>query len=144
MFRQGGGKYNRKIIEWSHAMADGIFIFVHDHRRLVLYQVPFIDHHNQTFVVPLYQLEYVQVLGFYATLRIQHQNADIGVLNGPDGTHDGIIFQIFRHLVFTADTGRIYQIEIKPELGITGINGIPGGSGDIGHDITFFSDKRVD
>ena len=46
----------------DHAMADGIFIFVHDHRRLVLYQVPFIDHHNQTFVVPLYQLEYVQVL----------------------------------------------------------------------------------
>ena len=88
--------------------------------------------------------KHVKVLSFYAALRIQHQDADIGVLNGPDGTHDGIIFQIFRHLVFTADTGRIHQIEIKPELGITGVNGVPGGSGDIGHDVTFSSDKRVD
>ena len=66
------------------------------------------------------------------------------MLNGANGTHYRVKLQIFLHFGFLPDTGSIHQIEFKSELIVFGINTVPCGSGNIGHNITVFPNQSID
>ena len=89
-------------------------------------------------------MEDVHILRLDTACGINHQDADIRILDGPDGTHHAIELQIFRHLVLTTDTCGVHKIEIETKLIITGIDGITCRTGNLGDDITFLTDKGID
>ena len=137
-------KDDREIHEWSHTVADGILEGIDHLLVLLLYQVPLVDYHHQTLVVLLDQLEDVHILGLDTTGGIQHQDADITVLDGTDGAHHGIEFQVLAHLVLSADTGSIYQVEVEAELIVTGIDTVTGSTGNLGNDVSILTDEGID
>ena len=112
--------------------------------RLVFHKVPLVNHDHQRLLVLLYQLEDIHILGLNATGGIEHQDADIRILNGTDTAHHGIELQVLTDFILSTDTGGIYQIEIKAEFIVAGIDTVTGGTGYLGHDMTFLTDKGVD
>ena len=111
-------KDDREIHEWSHTVADGILEGIDHLLVLLLYQVPLVDYH--------------------------HQDADITILDGTDGAHYGIEFQVLAHLVLSADTGSIYQVEVEAELIVTGIDTVTGSTGNLGNDVSILTDEGID
>lgn len=85
----------------------------------------------------------VQVLGFEALLRIEHQNTDVGLLDGADRAHHGVEFEVFGHLAFFAHAGRIDQVEIESVLVVARVNGVARGAGDRRDDVAFFAQQGV-
>ena len=106
--------------------------------------VPFVDHHHETLVVALHQLEDVQVLTFDTAGGIDEQNADIGVFDGANGTHHAVEFQVFRHLVLFTDAGGVDKVEIESELVVFGEDRIACGARNVGDNVTIFADEGVD
>ena len=137
-------KDDREIHEWSHTIADGILKGINHLLVLLLYQVPLVHYYHQTLVVLLDQLEDIHILGLDTTGCIKHKDADITVLNGTDGTHHRIELQVLTHLVLTADTSCIYQVEIEAELVVTGIDTVTGSTCNLGNDVSIFTDEGID
>ena len=144
LFREGRGKNYREVRKRCHAIANGVLKSVNDLLVFVLHQVPFVHNHHQRLVVTLDDLEDVHVLRLNTARGINHQDANVAVLDGTDGAHDTVKLQIFRDFVFAADSCRVDQIEIKPELVVTSVNGVARRAGNLGHDIPVFSDKSID
>ena len=109
----------------------------------VFYQIPLIYTNDQPLFIFLNKGKNIQILTFYPTCRINHQNANIGTFYSPNRTYDRIIFYIFGHFPFLPDSGRIYQIKIKPEFIITSKNRVSCSTGYIRNNITVFTDKSI-
>ena len=136
-------KYNRKIHKGSKTWTNSFFKrFLHFH-RFILHQIPFIYHDNQSFLILLNQGEDIQVLTFDSSRGIQHQNTYIRTFNGTNRTDHRVVFQILIHLILLTDTGGIHQIKIKSELIVAGIDRITSRSGNLGHNVTVFTDKCI-
>ena len=144
LFGHGRGKNNGEIGKRSHTVADGILECIDNLLRLFLHQVPFVHHHNQRLVVFLNQLEDVHILRLNAACGINHQDANIAVLNGTDASHHTIELQVFGHFVLATDAGSVDQIEIKTELIVSRIDAVTGCSGNIGHYMAILTDKGID
>jgi len=111
--------------------------------RLVFYQIPLIHYHDQAGAVLLYYLEYIHILCSYTLGSVYHQNRDIGLLYGSNGTQNTVIFQIFRYLVLFANAGRIHKVEIEAELVIAGRNSVARCACYIGDNVAVFAYKRI-
>ena len=111
---------------------------------LLLDRIPLVDHHYQTLVVALDQLENVHVLAFDTTGGIEEQNADIGVFDGTNGAHHAVKLQIFGHFVLLADTGCVDEVEVETELVVFRENRVAGGAGDICDNVAVFADEGID
>ena len=105
LLRHRGNKQNGEIGERSQPFTDCIRVRIDDFLVLFFNQIPFVHADHQTLAVLLDEREDVQVLALDAPLRIQHEDADVGILDRADGTDDGIIFQILVHLALLADPG---------------------------------------
>ena len=103
LFGEGRSKDDGEIDEGCHAVSDGRFERVDYLLRLFLHQVPFVHHHNETFVVLLYQLKDVHVLRFHAACRIEHEYANIAVFYGTYRSHHAIELKILAHFILAAD-----------------------------------------
>ena len=110
----------------------------------VFNQVPFVDHYNQSLIVSLYDLENVHILSFNSARSIQKKNADVRIFDGTNGAHDGIKFQILRHLVFLADTSSVNQEEVKAEFGVTRQDAVARCAGNVCDDMAVFPNKGID
>ena len=89
-------------------------------------------------------MEDVHVLCLDATGGVDHQDTDIAVLDGADGAHHRIELEILGDLVLTTDTGSIHEVEVEAKLIVTGVDGVAGGTCNLGHDVTIFADEGVD
>lgn len=109
-------KMDREVDERSHALTDGVLECLDDCLVLVLHEVPLVHYHYERFVVALYELEDVHILRLDAACCVEHEDADVGVLDSADGAHHRVELQVFRHLVLAADAGCVYEVEVEAEL----------------------------
>ena len=65
------------------------------------------------------------------------------MLDGTYRTHHAIKLQIFRYLVLSAYSSRIYEVEVEAKLIETCINTVARGTCNLGNDIAIFTDKSV-
>ena len=78
------GEDDREVGKRCQTFADGVLIALDVLRRLALDEVPFVDAYHQSFLVLLHQRVDIQVLRLDAARSVQHQDADIRVLNRTD------------------------------------------------------------
>ena len=64
----------------------------------------------------------VQILRLEALLSVEHQDADVGILDGADRAHHRVELQILHLLALLAHTGRIDQVEVHTVLVVAGVN----------------------
>ena len=144
LFGDSRSEDDGEIDEWCHALTDGSLEGGDSSLRLIFDEVPFVDNDDERLVVLLDELEDVHVLRLDATCGVNHEDADVGILNGTDRTHDAVELEVFRHLVLTTDAGSIDEIEVEAELVVLGINRIARGTGNLSDDITVLTDEGVD
>ena len=110
------------------------------HRVAALFdEVPFVDHDDAAFAVADDKVVDVEVLRFEPLLRVEHQDADVRVLDGADGAHDRVEFEVFHRLAFLAHAGRVDQVEVHPEFVVARVDRVARGARYRGHDVAFFA-----
>ena len=137
------GKYYGEIGEGRHTIAYRISKGVDDLLRLLLHKIPLIYNYHKTLIVLLDKLEDIHVLGFYSSGGIKHQDTYITILDGTYGTHDTIELQVLGHLVLSTDTCRIYKIEVKAKLIVSGVNTVTCCTGNLCNDITILTYEGI-
>ena len=73
----------------------------------------------------------------------QSEGADLGGLDGSDGTDHRIIFDVFVDLCLFSDSGSVDKVEVKTEFVVACIYRIARCAGYIGHDIALFAYESV-
>ena len=58
----------------------------------------------------------VHVLSLHTAVRVDHHDTGVTVLDGSDGTHDRIEFEVFVYSVFLSDSGCIHEYELVSEF----------------------------
>ena len=117
------------------------FVVLYCFLALVLYEIPFVDHYNETFFVTLYEREYRDVLCFDAACGIDHEQAYIGGFDSPDGADHGVVFDVFVDFVFLAYAGGVDEVEIESEFVVSCVYGVTCGSGYVGDYVTLLFHK---
>ena len=108
------------------------------------YVVDFLPKLKLEIAVPDDQVQYVNILTFHTVFSIDQQQTDIGSLYGPDGTQDGIKFQVFRNLTFIYVSGCIDQEKVMIEFTVPGQDGITGGTCNGLYDVPFLANECID
>ena len=85
----------------------------------------------------------VQVLRFESLLGVEHQDADVGVLDGANRPHDGVEFEVLGHLALLAHTGRVDQVEVHAEFVVARVDRVARGAGHRSHDIALDTQQGV-
>ena len=142
LFPGDGSEYDRHIVERSYPAAQSVFIFLHG-VAVLEEEVPFVDHKHAGLPVADDEIEYAHVLGFHSGVGVNHQDADIGLLDGSDGAHHGVEFKILADSALLAHSGRVHKHELVVELVVVGRDGVPGRAGDRGYDVPFFSEQGI-
>lgn len=73
-----------------------------------------------------------------------HEDADVAVLDGADGSHHAIELQVLAHLVFASDACRIDEVEVEAKLVVARVDAVAGGSCYLGDDVAILADEGVD
>src|SRR5690606_16197825 len=118
------------------------FDFIHG-LMVFVYQIPFVDHDHYPFVVFDGDRDKIDVLGFQASCRIHHNNNDIRFFERPQRTHYRIKFDVFFYLRFFTNTSRVGDNKILSKKLVTGMDGIPCGSRNIGYNGSLRSQQSV-
>lgn len=143
LFFQHGGEDDGHVVEGSDAALDKIFVlFVGV--GVLFDEVPFVHHHHYPLVVAGGQTEDVEVLLFETLCGVGHHDADVGVFDASYGAHYGVELEVFFHLALTAQTGCVDEVEVEAEVAIAGEDGVAGGAGQWGYDVTVFAQEGVD
>ena len=79
-----------------------------------------------------------------ATCRIQHQYADVGVLDRPNGANDRVVLQILIDLATLTYPCGVDEVEVHAELRIMRVDRVTCRPSDVGDDVTLFADERID
>ena len=137
-----GSEYDRDIIEWGQPLFQSLRVFLH--RVAVLCEeVPFVHDKHAAFAVADDQVEYTHVLRLHAGGRVNHQDADIGMLDRPDSPHDRIELKVLVDLCLPSHPCRVDEHEIVAELVVSGRDRVAGSAGDGSHDVPFLAQKGV-
>ena len=111
---------------------------------LILSNIPLVHADYQPFLVALDKTEDIGVLALDASGGVDHQDADVGSLDGSDRADHRVVFDVFVDLLLLADTGCVDQIEVEAEFVVARIDGVACGTGHIGNDVAVFADEGVD
>ncbi len=116
---QHGCEDDRHVIERSDSCFQCLGIFRH---RVALFseEVPLVHYQDTTLSVLLDEVEDIPVLCLHTCGGIDHHDADIAVLDGPDGTHHGVELQVLIDPVLLADAGSVHEHELVAELVVIG------------------------
>ena len=133
-----------EVGEGGEAFADGVFEVADGGFGFVLDEVPFVDAHHEAFLVALDEREDAYVLGLDAACGVDHEDADVGGFDGAYGADDGIVFDIFLHLVFLAYACGVDEVEVEAELVVARVDGVACGAGDVGDYVAVLADEGVD
>ena len=106
-------------------------------------EVPLVDDDHTSLSVADNEVVDIQVLGFEPLLSVEHQDADVGVLDGSDRPHYGVEFEVLHGFALFAHTGGVHEVEIHAEFVVSGVDGIAGCSGNGGYDVAFLPEQGV-
>ena len=107
---------DREIGKRRNTFADGTLVRLDICVRLALHQVPFVDTNDQPFLVLLNERIDIQILRFYASRRVNHEDTHVAVLDRADRTNDRVILLVFGYFRFLANTGGVHEVEVLAEL----------------------------
>lgn len=106
-------------------------------------RLPLVDHDDTPLAVADNQVVDVQILRFEPLLRVEHQDADVGVLDGADGAHDRVELEVLHRLALLAHAGRVDQVEVHAELVVARANRVARGAGNCRDDVAFLAQQGV-
>ena len=106
---------------------------------LLLYQVPLIDADDQPLLVPLNDGEDIEVLPLNPFRRIQHQYADIAILNRTNAPKHRVVLQILIHLAPLTDTSCIHQAKLVSKLIIMRVYRVASGACNVGDNVSLLA-----
>ena len=86
---------------------------------------------------------YVEVLRFESLLCVEHQDADIGVLDGTYRTHYRVELEILHFATLLAHAGRVDQIEVHAVLVVSRVDRIARGAGYVGDDVALLAQQGI-
>ncbi len=144
LFGECGAEDYGEVGEGCEALADGGFEVLDGGLRLVGGDVPFVDYHDDAFLVALDEGEYVDVLCLDASCGVDDEDAYVGCLDGAYGADDGVVLDVFVYFGLLADAGGVDEVEVESEFVVAGVDGIACGAGDVGDDVPVFADEGVD
>ena len=75
---------------------------------------------------------------------VEHEDADIGGLDGADGAHDGVELEVLGDLGFAPEAGGVDEVEVEAEEVVVRVDGVAGGAGDGGDHGAMFAGDHVD
>ena len=136
--------HDREIGEWSEAGTYGVFKGFDGLCTFVFHKIPFVNAHDQSFFIFLYERENIEILPFDAACGVDHEYAYIGVFDGAYRPYDRVVFDVFVYFPFFAYAGGIDDIEVESEFIVTGIYRVASRSGYIGNNVSVFADESVD
>ena len=118
--------------------ADGLALFVVE-------VVPFVDGDDEGAAAAGDFAEEVRVLFAHAFVRVQHEDDDVGALDGVQGFDDGEFFDFVVHPRLAADAGGVNQGEAVALCVFVGDgDGVARGAGDGACHQAFFADEAVE
>ena len=88
-------------------------------------------------------MEDIEVLRFDASCRVNHQDANIAILDAANRAHHTVELQVFAHLVFAANARSINEIEVETELVVAGVDTVASGACNVRHNVPFLADESV-
>ncbi len=103
----------------------------------------FVHHDHAPLAVADDEVVDVQVLRFESLLRVEHQDADVGLLDGPDRPHHRVEFEVLHRLALLAHAGRIDEVEVHAELVVARVDRVARGSGDRRDDVALGAQQGV-
>ena len=142
LFLEDGREDDRHVVERGDPGLQAFGILLHG-MGVLLDGIPLVDDDDAGLLVFLDQVEDRHVLGFHAVLGVDHQDADVAVLDRADGAHDGVEFQILADAVLPAHAGGVDQHEFMAELVVVRRDGVAGRAGDRGHDVALLAEQGV-
>ena len=136
------GEDNRNVVERGELLHQEVAPLLH---RVValLHQVPLVDHDDASLAVADNQVVDVQILRLEPLLGVEHQDADVGILDGADGAHDRVELEVLHRLALLAHAGRVDQIEVHAELVVARANRVARGAGNRGDDVALLAQQGV-
>ena len=140
---EGRRENDVEVGEGSHALADSVLEVLNSGIALVLHEVPFVDDHDEPFLVALNELVDVEVLRLDASSSVEHEDADIRVLDSADAAHDTVKLKVLADLRLAADTRGVDEQEVEAELLVVRIDAVARSAGDIGDDVALLADEGV-
>ena len=112
------GEDDGHVVEGRYALADEVLV-VAVGVGVFLDEVPLVDDDDDALVVALDEREDVEVLLFEALAGVEHEDADVGGLDGAHGAHDGVELEVFADLALAAQTGGVDEVEVEAEEVVT-------------------------
>ena len=136
------GEDDRNVVERRELLLEELRPLLH---RVVplLDEVPLVDHDDAPLAVADDQVVDVQVLRLEPLLGVEHQDADVRVLDGADRPHHGVELQILHRLALLAHAGRVDEVEVHAVLVVTGADRVACGAGDRGDDVALLAEQGI-
>ena len=131
---QHRGEDDRNVVERGEPFFQELGPLLH-RVAVLLHEVPLVHHDHAPLAVADDEVVDVQVLRFESLLRVEHQDADVGLLDGPDRPHHRVEFEVFHRLALLAHAGRIDEVEVHAELVVARVDRVTRGSGDRRDDV---------
>ena len=75
---------------------------------------------------------------------VDQNQADVGTLDGADGAHIGILFNLIVDFALAPHSGGVDQAIAAGFIFIIGVNGVPGGAGDVGDNDPLLAQNLVE
>ena len=122
LFGQCRSKDDRKIHKRSETVADSIFESLHHLHSLVLHQVPFVHHNHQPLA--FFCIKEKIFKSWLSMPRVKRLPSKYIHLNFQWNEWNGlrVVAPNLIHSFLLTDTRRIYQVEIKTEFIVAGID----------------------
>ncbi len=144
MFGYSRGEDDRKVGKRRETLANRSLVVLDCCCALVFYKVPLVYNYHKAFFILLDDREDIHVLRLDTAGAVEHEYTYVAGLDCTNRTNHRVVFDVFVYLVFLANTGGIYQVEVKAEFAVAGVDRIAGSTGYIGYDMAVSSDKGVD
>ena len=142
LFVEHRSEDDRNVAERREFLGDEFAPLLH-RVAVLLDEVPLVDYDHASLAVADDQVVDVEVLRFEPLLRIEHQDADVRLLDGADRAHHGIEFEVLHRLAFLAHAGRVDQIEVHAEFVVARVDRVAGGAGDRGYDVALLAQQGI-
>ncbi len=136
------GEDDGNVVERREALFEELAPLLH-RVALLLDQVPLVHHDDAALAVAYDEVVDVEVLRFEALLGVEHQDADVRLLDGADRAHHRVEFEVLHRLALLAHAGRVHKVEIHAVLVVARMDRVARGACYGGHDVAFLAQQGV-
>ena len=144
LLRQSRDEDDGEVGEGSESLTDRILKGLDDGIALVLDEVPLIHADDEPLAILLDEREDIEVLALNTAGGVEHEDADVGVLNSADGANDRVVLEVFVDLAALADSSGIDEVEVHAELRVVRVDRVARGACYVGDDVALLTDEGID